>query len=177
MDDMVKLACEKSQGDEKVSLDTITAFTPLGGLEFGDSDSESNAEHFQLSATAGTGPHVLSVESGLVPSGKAGSNPNAEPWVVQPVGFVFSIACKIPIDRAKILTEGDDEEPEVKGSGNPIYAKPMKEDGPISSILTVRFKPPSMDKMLESRAVPLWGNKSGIIKKMPTGLWGKLQGC
>lgn len=177
IDDMVKLACEKSQGDEKASLDTITAFTPLGGLEFGGSDSESNAEHLQLSATAGTGPHVLSVESGLVPSGKAGSNPNAETWVVQPVGCVFNIACKIPIDRAKILTEGDDEEPEVKGSGKPIYAKPMKEDGPISSVLTVtiRFKPPSKDKMLESLAVPLWENNSGIIKKMPTGLWGKCE--
>lgn len=199
MDEMVKLACEKSQGDEKASLDTIAASTPLGSLEFGDSDSdfassgwsssesglyeedsdsERNAEHLQLSATAGTGPHVLSVESGLVPSGKAGSNPNAEPWVVQPVGFAFNIACKIPVDGATIVTEGDCEKPEVKGSGKPIFAKPMKEDGPpISSVLTVtiRFKPAPADKLLEPRAVPLWENNRGIIKKMPTGLWGKCE--
>lgn len=40
MDQMVKYACEESQGERESSLDTITALTPLGTLEFGNSDSD-----------------------------------------------------------------------------------------------------------------------------------------
>lgn len=196
IDEMIQLACEKSEGGEKASLDTITASTPLSGLTLADaysdfdrsdrssgprlytpdSQSASDTEDSEPPAAVGTGPHVLSVESGLVPSGKTDSKPSSEPWVVQPVGFAFSIACKIPIDKAVIETEGDEEKPSVPGSGMPIFAKPMKDESPISSVLTVkfRFKPTPADKMLEPpRAVPLWENNRGIIKKMPAGLWGK----
>ncbi|KAH6972783.1 hypothetical protein BKA56DRAFT_620158 [Ilyonectria sp. MPI-CAGE-AT-0026] len=196
IDEMIQLACEKSEGGEKASLDTITASTPLSGLTLADaysdldrsykssgprlytpdSQSNSDAEDSEPPAEVGTGPHVLSVESGLVPSGKTDSKPSSEPWVVQPVGFAFSIACKIPIDKAIIETEGDHEKPSVPGSGMPIFAKPMKDESPISSVLIVKFrvKPTPADKMLEPpRAVPLWENNRGIIKKMPAGLWGK----
>ncbi|KMU74065.1 hypothetical protein CISG_03994 [Coccidioides immitis RMSCC 3703] len=126
-------------------------------------------------------PHVFSCNRGLIPSGKQKSNPNDECWNVRGAVFQFTIGCKVAIDHATIITgQLDSSDPlpplEVKGNGQPIFARPMHLTSALSSKLKVTITPvpPKVALFAEGTQpkVPRWDTAQMVIKSVPTALWG-----
>ncbi|KAI0391890.1 hypothetical protein F5Y17DRAFT_385086 [Xylariaceae sp. FL0594] len=154
-------------------------------------------------------PHVFSCQAGLVPSGKA-ETPKGAPWIVRGEGFAFHIACKFVIASCTVITaKTADEEPTDGNSvsrhwgGNEaqsIYAKPMRRDAPLKSVLNVSIyrdpgaafnaalavgadsensQPNPNLQQIETETSQDGGGGGGwrkvqrVIRPMPSALWGK----
>ncbi|OTA02213.1 hypothetical protein A9Z42_0025490 [Trichoderma parareesei] len=120
---------------------------------------------------------VFAVEEGLIPKDDVKSKPSGDMWNVRAATFEFSVNCKFAVESAKIETRSPDgkllKTDDVRGTGNPIYAKPMQTDQPISSTLTISIKANKDVDLEEIITEPVWTINESICKDVPLALWGQ----
>ena len=186
LDEFITLACESDATTQSV-FHTIGVRTPVGNYP---KPYEAKAQEGNLLSDGDPRkPHILVVQSGLIPENKTTSEPSGGLWQVRAANFSFAVSCKVPVEKATIVTgrpeeweaENDPEPHVVEGTGNPINARPMCDTKKLSSEVTITITPeppkPSLltvgEKLYES--VPVWNNNVGIVKNLPAGLWGKCE--
>ena len=187
LSDFIDLACQAKGSTAVDMFDTILASTRVSGQRQGRVIGDQKGVE---SKDAESKAHVLVVQSGLVADGMPESRPSGDPWTVRAGTFGFAISCKVAISKATIITgkleanaldDEADSVSEVKGTGNPIYARPMGISSEISTELHVTIRPvASKLKLLADGTsveaqIPEWNNNSGIVKNLPAGLWGKCE--
>lgn len=187
LEEFISLACQASDATYKGLPQTIAGDTRVGNYS---SVLDREKEEQAAVVDDPRKPHVLVVQSGLVPSGNTESTPSGSLWTVQAASFAFAVACKVAITKATIVTgrpvteeEEDVEEPEptsvVDGTGKPIFARPMCDVNQLSTELIVTIRPdgPPQKELTQGEevaaSVPVWDNNVAIIKNLPDGLWGK----
>ncbi|KAI1872499.1 hypothetical protein JX265_005379 [Neoarthrinium moseri] len=190
LDDFIILACQASDGPGPSGLfHAITPETPVG-----------HAAHRRVAGKVEEpeedlrNPHVLVVQSGLVPDQQIQSQPSGGLWTVRAATFSFAVSCKIAISKATIVTGrpaatgatgGDDAEAEdepsseVLGTGNPINARPMCNANTLTTELHVRITPvaPARKQLMlgvegDNDGETVWNKNKPIVKSLPAGLWG-----
>ncbi|KAB8349758.1 hypothetical protein FH972_023772 [Carpinus fangiana] len=191
--EFLDLACQVSESAASDMFQTILGSTPVGGpLPLKTQERTIGDQKVTEVEDDAREPHVLVVQSGLVPDGKPESRPSGGPWTVRAATFSFAVSCKVALSKATIITgklessmtDDDDAEAEsvVQGTGNSIYARPMCDESAkpdLGTELFVTIKPvESKQKLLADGTtveadIPEWNDNSGIVKNLPTGLWGK----
>ncbi|KAL6895748.1 hypothetical protein HDV57DRAFT_521043 [Trichoderma longibrachiatum] len=120
---------------------------------------------------------VFAVEEGLIPKDDVKSKPSGDEWFVRAATFEFSVNCKFAVESAKVETRSPDgtllKTDDVRGTGIPIYAKPMQTDQPISSALTISIKANKDVGLEEIITEPVWTINESICKDVPLALWGQ----
>lgn len=150
------------------------------------SHTQSSSKVTKQSTEDARQPHVLVVQSGLIPDETVPTMPSGGRWNVRAANFSFAVSCKVAITKATIITgsvttELDEEEPTsvVEGTGNPIWARPMCDTNQITSEVSIRISPdaPAQPMLTVGEelfaAEPVWNNNTSIVKSLPNGLWGK----
>jgi hypothetical protein len=91
------------------------------------------------------------------------------------------VACKVAISQASVVTGMPDKDKDITkvmaGTANKIYARPMclKDNPQLDTTLIVRICPDTstlQGKRLADEGPPVWDNNSGMVKSLPSGLYG-----
>ena len=187
--EFIALACQTSDSPARSMFHTLTKHTPVGSLaryKIQGAPSEKELEDEKIDTADALQPHVLVVQSGLVPQESTKTTPSGGDWTVRAATFSFAVSCKVAISQATIITgipersdAKDDPQVIVPGTANPIHARPMCITDLLTTELTVTITPYSVGKVtLEDGTiidadVPVWDKNTAIVKSLPAGLWGQ----
>ncbi|KAF5720091.1 hypothetical protein FMUND_4375 [Fusarium mundagurra] len=146
-------------------------------IEFGkhgetiNNDPLTIHQFFEIALSAGApgdkldhaAPHVYACLGGLISEGTKTKSESEMPWKIRGSLLVFEINAQFALNEATI---NDVKVPEPKDNWrDKAYAKPMREQSPLTSVLTVAITGPGSSK-------DAWRVKP-VMKSVPEALWGK----
>ncbi|KAK6347971.1 hypothetical protein TWF718_005791 [Orbilia javanica] len=109
--------------------------------------------------------HIFLAESGLMNNKTKPQKGQNKLWTVRGGTFIFAVSCKIAIDKAEQIDEGDETIGDaLEFKDNQIYAKPMKLNKPLTSSVKINIKQDGVEEK------SVWGIEP-LTKSMPRGLW------
>ncbi|KAF7563164.1 hypothetical protein G7046_g951 [Stylonectria norvegica] len=173
LSEFIDLVCQTGQ-QASGFVETITARTSLKELEASRIQEEHDA------SSDGKDAFLLSVDDGLVSSSGTDTETVGEKgWVVRASTFTFTVSCKFALKGAKVLTPNvnypdDPTERPVDGAGE-VNARPMclpKSFSKSDLKVTIVQLATHVKTFEHENADPVWENNTGIIKSLPSGLWG-----
>ncbi|KAK0667211.1 hypothetical protein QBC41DRAFT_279501 [Cercophora samala] len=139
--------------------------------------------------------HVFSCQSGLVPTGKSETQPDA-PWVVRGAAFAFNVSCLFAIVNCTVVTAvkkddaATDENSKTLSWGNEgqqqsPYPKPMKRTVPLMSDVEIRIYrrvPATAEAFIADVGVQDddfdgWDKVQRVIRPLSSAIWGRCKFC